>query len=373
MSYMIISISASEHLRQKKEEERNVIFLDIDGVLQPCESQERFKHDLTKTREKIANETGNNRYLQLDKYDVGAVYYDWSEEAIYNLKQLIMNCDAEIVISSDWKRTRTFEELKLLFRLHGLDEYITDMTSYTSSSFKNQEIRKYLNEHPKLRSYVVIDDMDMEKSFRGHTVYTARKSYLSIESAKCAERILKYGAWWEDEYAERIKHKRLVENEVEKVIFLDIDGVLNDEGLRYDEGCIIDEQFVFNLRQIIEKTGAEIILTSSWRYSVRRYLHDNVENSSVKILFDFFDSYKIKIIGCTPGYDVSGVYSRPFEIRAWLQKRPGVKNFVILDDDKWAWNWMNPFVVCTADIKGKGLHEKFVQKAIDIVNRKTLE
>lgn len=104
---------------------------------------------------------------------------------------------------------------------------------------------------------------------------------------KYAERILKYGAWWEDEYADLIKHEQLVEHEIKKVIFLDIDGVLNDEGLRYDEGHIIDNQFVLNLRRIIDKTGAEIVLTSSWRYSVRRYLHDNVENSSVKILFDF--------------------------------------------------------------------------------------
>ena len=124
------------------------------------------------------------------------------------------------------------------------------------------------------------------------------------------------------------------------------------------------------MRRIIDKTGAEIVLTSSWRYSVRRYLHDNVENSSVKILFDFFDRYKMKIVGCTLEYNISGPYSRPLEIRSWLQKRPEVKNFVILDDDKWKWNWMEPFVVCTEDIKGKGLHGKFVQKAIDIIKGK---
>ena len=61
---MIISISASEHLRQKKEEERTVIFLDIDGVLQPCLSQKRFDHDLSETREMVARETGNSKYLQ---------------------------------------------------------------------------------------------------------------------------------------------------------------------------------------------------------------------------------------------------------------------------------------------------------------------
>ena len=51
---------------------------------------------------------------------------------------------------------------------------------------------------------------------------------------------MKYGAWWEDEYADLIKPEQLVEHEIKKVIFLDIDGVLNDEGLRYDEGHIID-------------------------------------------------------------------------------------------------------------------------------------
>ena len=63
----------------------------------------------------------------------------------------------------------------------------------------------------------------------------------------------------EDEYADLIKHEQLVEHEIKKVIFLDIDGVLNDEGLRYDEGHIIDNQFVFNLRRIMDKTGAEIV------------------------------------------------------------------------------------------------------------------
>ena len=112
-------------------------------------------------------------------------YYDWSEKAVYNLKKLITNCDAEIVISSDWKRTRTLEELKLLFRLHGLDEYITDMTSYTDSSFKNQEIRLYLDEHPKLRSYVVIDDVDMEKELSVYDVISVkmciRDRYRNVE------------------------------------------------------------------------------------------------------------------------------------------------------------------------------------------------
>ena len=39
---MIISISTEDRLKDRADEERRVIFLDIDGVLQPASSQERF-------------------------------------------------------------------------------------------------------------------------------------------------------------------------------------------------------------------------------------------------------------------------------------------------------------------------------------------
>ena len=56
-----------------------------------------------------------------------------------------------------------------------------------------------------------------------------------------------------------------------KVIFLDIDGVLNDEGDEREKGVVIEPYFVQNLFQIVDKTGAEIILSSSWRYSYGAY------------------------------------------------------------------------------------------------------
>ena len=162
---MIISIDTEKRLHDRKDSERHVIFLDIDGVLQPCCSQKRFEHDLEQTKIMVAEEMKEKGYLELDKYDVGAVYYDWHEAAVKNLHDLLWRCDAEIVISSDWKRSKTIEQLKLLLRIHKLDRYVTDMVSYTDHTFKPDEIRNYLREHPELRSYVILDDLDMEKIF----------------------------------------------------------------------------------------------------------------------------------------------------------------------------------------------------------------
>ena len=66
-----------------------------------------------------------------------------------------------------------------------------------------------------------------------------------------------------------------------RIIFLDIDGVLNSEEWFDSEEYIsnkyieingmscnneINEEFVKNLKDIVEHTGAEIVLCSTWRH-----------------------------------------------------------------------------------------------------------
>ena len=49
-----------------------------------------------------------------------------------------------------------------------------------------------------------------------------------------------------------------------KVIFLDIDGVLNsDASLMVDDR--VEGDLILNLKYIVDKTDAKIILSSSWR------------------------------------------------------------------------------------------------------------
>lgn len=59
------------------------------------------------------------------------------------------------------------------------------------------------------------------------------------------------------------------EDKFEKVIFLDIDGVLNDENNTTPN--YVNEQMVQRLKKIIDATGAEVILSSSWRHAFENY------------------------------------------------------------------------------------------------------
>ena len=384
---MIISISTEDRLKDRDDEERKVIFLDIDGVLQPTSSQERFEHDMEALKKELAEEYKDEHFLELDKYDVGAVYYDWDKTAVSNLHKLLSWCDAEIVLSSDWRQTKTLEDMKCLMKIHKLDQYLTEMVPETRQwSWKYEDIPAYLSKHPKLSKYVVVDDMNMEKYFRGRFVRCDR--YLGQHEYNQIYRLLEYGPWWEDTLYKNYTSGNLgrtIEDKFDKVIFLDIDGVLNDDGERKADGEIICEEYVWNLKEIVNKTNAEIILSSSWRYGAMGYARSGFseESKGMSELLRLFDKYDLKIAGITPMIR-NGPDGRPLEIRTWLSRRPEVSGFVILDDETfWNWKWLTPFVVTTSYLKADkndkemkrrvcGLERRDAYEAIEILNNKQI-
>lgn len=184
---------------------------------------------------------------------------------------------------------------------------------------------------------------------------------------------------------------RLIEHGAEKVIFLDVDGVLNIN----KDGSIIEKIFVERLAKIVQNTGAKIILSSSWRYGYVRHIDKTYPYHSehVDCLIRTLRQYGLQIEGITPiPIALNGPSGRPFEIRSWLGNQANVKRFVILDDETfWQWNWLGDFVVCTThegenqvrtfktpsgkeeEIRHKtyqyGLTDSDVEKAIEILNR----
>lgn len=127
-----------------------------------------------------------------------------------------------------------------------------------------------------------------------------------------------------------------------KIIFLDIDGVLNTSQTFYDicdeyektgiERVEIDEFRVALLKDICDQTGAQIVLTSSWR---NRWYTTNflpIKNLSQRIVEadNIFKKFNIKIYGIT-GKDKNGI--RQNEIYEWLNNHPEVESFVIFDDE----------------------------------------
>ena len=104
-----------------------IVFLDIDGVLQPTSSQKRFKHDLVALRERLAERLGAE-YREVNEYDLGAVVHDWHTGAVARLRALCDEHDAKIVVSSDWRERRSVAQLQALFRIHDLDHLVVDRT-----------------------------------------------------------------------------------------------------------------------------------------------------------------------------------------------------------------------------------------------------
>lgn len=122
-----------------------------------------------------------------------------------------------------------------------------------------------------------------------------------------------------------------MKNQMMKIIFLDVDGVLNSEywykknHRKHPEKCIpgmaINPRYVRNLMKIVKRTGAKIVLSSTWRGAVRK--------NSNHYLHEIFKKYGLEIYD----YTLRLGRERGYEIQDWLDKHKNVSNIVILDDD----------------------------------------
>tara|TARA_R110000772_G_scaffold16535_4_gene46813 strand:- start:650 stop:1114 length:465 start_codon:yes stop_codon:yes gene_type:complete len=150
-----------------------------------------------------------------------------------------------------------------------------------------------------------------------------------------------------------------------KVIFLDIDGVLNtvtdmkgDFQSDYDRfRAYINLDLVKKLNKLIEKTESKIVISSTWRK-----LH--TQETLQEILTDC--ACVGEIIGMTGNTDHA---FRGLEIRQWLQgnkEKYNITNYIILDDDSDMLLWQaNHFFNTDCEF---GLTNKIVHKAIRFLN-----
>lgn len=139
-----------------------------------------------------------------------------------------------------------------------------------------------------------------------------------------------------------------MDKSIEKVIFLDIDGVLNNFDSPEVHREVIDKNMVLRLKRIVDASGANIILTSSWRlfYHTWQNCGDQRLAEHYKKLMAAFEESNITVYGVTN--EVSyGANSRPEEINEWLGSHQDIKNYVILDDSSWDWGILSDYVVTT--------------------------
>lgn len=156
-----------------------------------------------------------------------------------------------------------------------------------------------------------------------------------------------------------------------KVIFLDIDGVLNsreyDAHRNFDELTNIDKTRLPYLKEIVDRTGAEIVLSSTWRghWSVHRELCD-VDGRYIN---DTLAEFGLKIIDKTPDLGLGA--ERADEISKWLKiTLYKVDAFVIIDDCAFGWGKLSGNLVKTSPRVGLGLEREHVEKAVKILGEK---
>lgn len=152
-----------------------------------------------------------------------------------------------------------------------------------------------------------------------------------------------------------------------KIIFLDIDGVLNDKNLRNSHKGfekILSPKKIVLLKRITEKAGAEIVLTSTWRaYLFKKPLFKNLEEK--EYLTKTFSSFGVYLYDLTPWINVA---EKNLEIKEWLDRHSDIENYVILDDSVFDWDYeTEKHFIRIRD----GLNKKDADKAIDILMRET--
>ena len=136
-----------------------------------------------------------------------------------------------------------------------------------------------------------------------------------------------------------------------KVVFLDIDGVLNDTVTTKDlMNDLPKKDHLDCLKTIIDVTGAKIVLSSTWR--LLSSTRSTVKSALRTVGLEFIDKTK-------------ELRDKASEIQDWLGRHPEVEQFVILDDEEISGKFPNNLVQTTFY---HGLLPEHSEKAIKILN-----
>ena len=115
-----------------------------------------------------------------------------------------------------------------------------------------------------------------------------------------------------------------------RVIFLDIDGVLNSEewdryvqsftyGARLNSCYLLSQEMILRLQNVVFQTNAEIVLTSSWRTNER----------AMDALRRQLNLYHLSIRDTTVSYAYG---NRADEVKLWIKSHSNITSYAIVDD-----------------------------------------
>ena len=151
-----------------------------------------------------------------------------------------------------------------------------------------------------------------------------------------------------------------------KVIFLDIDGVVNCWGTkeRAPSKCIgVEQRLIAHIKEIVDATGAKLVLSSTWRKDWAFNLMEGVDGEYLRTEFAKQDLY---FLDYTPSRRDS---HRGEEIKEWLESTDyDVESYVIIDDEMFdIWELHEGHMVRTSF--DHGIKAGAVKMAIDILKK----
>ena len=130
---------------------------------------------------------------------------------------------------------------------------------------------------------------------------------------------------------------------MEKIVFLDIDGVLNSgfwnesHQREISDGTLIDEEKVALLGKLVKRTGAKLVLHSGWRFWFGEGLQPL--RKEAERFVEVLKLYDMVITDVTPDLTTEEICrTKKFslvkaqEILAWLEKHPRISRWIVLDD-----------------------------------------
>lgn len=162
-----------------------------------------------------------------------------------------------------------------------------------------------------------------------------------------------------------------------KIIFLDIDGVLNsnfwnnEHQKEISNGKYIDTEKVKLLSVLVKKSGASIILHSGWRFWFGEDLKPLRPEAGY--LVELLRNEGMSVAGMTPDLTTEEIRKtkkfskiKADEILMWLKNNPDVESWVVFDDLELHNADVEKYQVRT-DAE-QGLTETDVEKALDILS-----
>ena len=153
-----------------------IIFLDIDGVIYPFNEPDKLFLFEGRFSERL------------------------NQKSIKVLNAIIKQTDCEIVITSDWRRHYTLEELQFIFKSNGIIKEPIDVTpcvKFMSAMHLELdrvfEINQYLKENKdNISVFCIVDDMKLDKDVElENFVLCARPYNEGIKQTGIKEKIIK--------------------------------------------------------------------------------------------------------------------------------------------------------------------------------------